>query len=159
MALDIDGYAVLAAIATVPEVFAEIRPDIARTARALVVKQLKHRALPLARLRLIRRTLGTETFALILDGMTDAEVKAVVARLDRHNATLRTASAAWHRTWLEGLANADEPVAAPKGSRAKAVTNKPAAQRALGKRPFAATWDGKDRDTVAAKGSKKKKKG
>ncbi|MCE4224318.1 hypothetical protein HCU64_11195 [Methylobacterium sp. C25] len=157
MALDIDGYAVLAAIATVPEVFAEIRPDIARTARALVVKQLKHRALPLARLRLIRRTLGTETFALILDGMTDAEVKAVVARLDRHNATLRTASAAWHRTWLEGLANADEPAEAPKGTRARTAAKKPVAERALGKRPFAATWDGKDRDASAAKGKKKKK--
>jgi hypothetical protein len=157
MALDIDGYAVLGAIATVPEVFADIRPDIARTARALVVRQLKDKALPLARLRLIRRALGAETFALILDGMTDAEIKAIVARLDRHNATLKTASAAWYRTWLEGLANADEPTVAPKSIRAKAAaTNKPAAERALGKRPFAATWDGKDRD-AAAKGKKKKK--
>ena len=92
MALDVDGYAVLQAMASAPEAFPDIRTEIPKAARALVVKQLKARALRVASLRLIREVLGSESFALIADGMSEAEVKGVVTRLDPHHPSLRTAT-------------------------------------------------------------------
>lgn len=158
MALDVDGYSVLGAIAAVPEVFPDIRADIAKTARTLVTKQLKAKSLPLARLRLIRRALGAETFALIVDGMTDAEAKSLVGRFDKHHPELKTASADWYRRRLGGLADTEEPAEKPKAVKPDkpAASPKPKAKRALGKRPFAAIWDGKDHDAPAAKAKKKK---
>jgi hypothetical protein len=70
MALDVDGFVALGAIARSPEVFPDIRADLARTVRSLVVKQLKVKNLTLDGLRRVRRCLGTETYALIFDGLT-----------------------------------------------------------------------------------------
>lgn len=158
MALDVDGYAVLKALAASPDAFPDIRAEVARTGRTLVVKQLKAKSLPLAGLRRIRAILGAETFALIVDGLTDAEAKALVARLDRNHPDLKTAPAEWHRRRLSGL-SADEPPAGkakPAKAEKPAAEKKPKAGRALASRPFAATWDGKDHDAPAPKGRKAK---
>lgn len=153
MALEIDGYAVFGAVAAMPELFPDIRPEVARTARALVVRQLKAKALPLVRLRQIRRALGAENFALIADGMSDAEIRALVARLDRHHPELKAASPEWCRAHLEGLAAGEEP--APRSGAGPEPAG-PSPERALAKRPFAAAWDGRDHDAPpAAKGKKK----
>ncbi|GJD96676.1 hypothetical protein [Methylobacterium iners] len=158
MALDVDGYAVFQAITARPDVFPDIRAEVARTGRALVVKQLKAKSLGLPGLRRIRDTLGAERFALILDGLTEAEARSLVTRLDKHHPDLKTAPADWPRRHLAALATDAEPAA--KGSvasgAARAVAPKtPKVTRALGSAAFAAAWDGKDHDPKPKKAKKK----
>lgn len=159
MALDVDGYAVLQAIAAAPEAFPDIRTEIPRAARSLVVKQLKARSLRPASLRLIREVLGGEAFALIADGMSEVEVKGVVTRLDPHHPSLKTATPGWHRHRLTALAAGEAPLR--KGESAApvkpAASPEPPAERALASRPFAAVWDGRDHDVPADRPSRDKK--
>lgn len=159
MALDVDGYAVLKALAATPDAFPDIRADVAKTGRTLVVKQLKAKTLPLPGLRRIRDILGPETFALIVDGLTDTEAKALVARLDKNHPDLKTAAAEWHRRRLGDLAADADPAekAKPIKAEKQPADKKAKAGRALASRPFAATWDGKDHDAPAPKGRGKKK--
>lgn len=146
MALDVDGYAVLQAMAAAPEAFPDIRAEVPKAARSLVMRQLKARTLQVPALRLIRDVIGTEAFALIADGLTDAEVKAVVTRLDPHHPTLKEATPGWHRRRLAALAAGEAPLR--RGETAPPESASPPAPppRALVSRPFAATWDGVDHD-------------
>ncbi|MBD8907684.1 hypothetical protein [Methylorubrum zatmanii] len=161
MALDVDGNAVMQAIASAPEAFPDIRAEIPRAARALVVKQLKARSLRVASLRLIREVLGTESFALIADGMSEGEVKGLVTRLDPHHPSLKTATPGWHRHRLAALAAGDAPFR--KGEERVEAGSQPVPaaeaqpERALGSRPFAAIWDGKDHDPPAGREDRDKK--
>ncbi|ABY33148.1 hypothetical protein [Methylorubrum extorquens] len=161
MALDVDGYAVLQAMASAPEAFPDIRTEIPKAARALVVKQLKARALRVASLRLIREVLGSETFALIADGMSEAEVKGVVTRLDPHHPSLKTATPGWHRHRLSALAAGDAPFrkgeTRAEDDPAKLRAGETPPERALASRPFSAVWDGKDHDAPPTKDSREKK--
>ncbi len=156
MALDVDGYAVMQAMAAAPEAFPDIRAEIPKAARALVVRQLRARGLKAPALRMIRDVIGTEAFALIADGMTDAEVKAVVARLDPHHPTLKQATPGWFRRRLAALAAGEAPLR--RGESAPPEPVSPAPPRALGSRPFAAVWDGVDHDAPAEKADKKEAK-
>jgi hypothetical protein len=165
MALDVDGYAVLQAMASAPEAFPDIRAEIPKAARALVVRQLKARGLKAPALRMIRDVIGTEAFALIADGMTDAEVKAVVARLDPHHPTLKQATPGWCRRRLAALAAGEAPVRRGDPAPPERADPPAPAARALGSRPFAATWDGVDhdapvsaKDKAAPKGAGKKER-
>lgn len=161
MALDVDGYAVLQAMASAPEAFPDIRTDVPKLARTLVVKQLKARALRVASLRNIREILGSETFALIADGMSEAEVKGLVTRLDPHHPSLKTATPGWHRHRLTALAAGDAPFrkgeVRAEDAAARTRAAEPPPQRALASRPFAAVWDGRDHDAPAAKEGREKK--
>ncbi|MCJ2033469.1 hypothetical protein [Methylobacterium sp. J-068] len=159
MALDVDGAAILGVIVRAPELFPDIRGDLAKTGRMLVVKQLKAKGLMLDGLRRVREGLGSETFALVLDGLTDAETKSLVTRLDRHHPDLKTAAPDWPRRHLAALGAGAQPVAkaaaaTPKGKGAEAErpsVKAPKVTRALGSAAFAARWDGKDHDAKASK--------
>ncbi|KQQ23817.1 hypothetical protein ASF53_05760 [Methylobacterium sp. Leaf123] len=161
MALDVDGYAVLQAMASEPEAFPDIRTEIPKAARALVVKQLKARSLRAPSLRLIRDVLGSETLALIVDGMSEAEVKGLVTRLDPHHPSLKTATPGWHRHRLSALAAGEAPFrkgeTRVEDSPAKLRAAEAPPERALANRPFAAVWDGKDHDAPPAKEGREKK--
>lgn len=160
MALDVDGFAVLQAITARPDAFPDIRAEVAKTGRALVVKQLKAKGLALPGLRRVRDSLGAEPFALVVDGLTDAEAKSLVAKLDKHHPDLRIAAADWPRRHLAALATGTEPAAkgTAKAAEAKpAAPKKPKVARALGSAAFSAEWDGKDHDPKPAKVKKSKK--
>ncbi len=128
MALEIDGLAVLCAIAEAPEAFPAIRSDVTKAAHALVTKQLKAKTLDLAGLRAVREALGPQPLALIVDGLKDAEVKALVTRLDKHHPDLKDGPAVAHRRHLMALAADLDPVAAPaaKPKSAKGPAKGPA---------------------------------
>ncbi|CAO4148954.1 DUF2336 domain-containing protein [Methylorubrum aminovorans] len=161
MALDVDGYAVLQAMASAPEAFPDIRTEIPKVARTLVVKQLKARSLRVASLRMIREILGSESFALIADGMSEPEVKGLVTRLDPHHPSLKTATPGWHRHRLAALAAGDAPFRKgeirPEDAVTKARTVEAPPERALASRPFAAVWDGEDHDAPTVKEGREKK--
>ncbi|AWN47312.1 hypothetical protein DK419_14130 [Methylobacterium terrae] len=134
MALEIDGLAVLCAIAEAPEAFPAIRSDVTKAAHALVTKQLKAKTLDLAGLRAVREALGPQPLALIVDGLKDAEVKALVTRLDKHHPDLKDGPAVIHRRHLMALA-ADldavgPPAAKPKAAKAPATSSAKASAKA-----------------------------
>lgn len=132
MALEIDGLAVLCAIAEAPEAFPAIRSDVTKAAHALVTKQLKAKFLDLPGLRAVREALGPQPLALIVDGLKDAEVKALATRLDKHHPELKDGPAVLHRRHLMALAGTLAPVAAPapKPKPVKATARKTAAKAA-----------------------------
>src|SRR5262249_331454 len=74
--------------------------------------------------REIRAAVGPEAFSLIADGMADAQIKSLAAKLDKHNSELKTSKSAAHRLHLLALADGSaEPVekskSAPKRARSK----------------------------------------
>lgn len=105
MALDVDGFAVFRSIGSHPDAFAAIAADVAKTARALVVKQIAHKDMGLKAVRDIRAAVGQEAFGLIMDGMSDAQIKSLAARLDRHNPKLKSSSGAARRLHMLALAD------------------------------------------------------
>lgn len=158
MALDVDGFAVLQAIAARPDAFPDIRAEVAKAGRALVVKQLKAKGLTLPGLRRVRDSLGAEPFTLVVDGLTDAEAKSLVMKLDQHHPDLKTAPADWPRRHLAALATGTEPASkgsVQPGEPKAAAVKKSKATRALGSAAFSAEWDGKDHDPKPKKIKKK----
>ena len=118
MALDIDGFAVLRSIGVHPDAFAAIALDAARAARALVLKQITHKDTGLKIVRDIRAAVGPEAFSLIADGMSDAQIKALALKLDRHNPELKTANEAARRLHVLALAGGvAEPMEKSKSVR------------------------------------------
>jgi 16S rRNA G1207 methylase RsmC len=107
MALEFDGFEAWRAIAESPDGFASLRADAAKSARAALVKYVKAKTTGLAELRRARKALGKQTFALLIDGMKDSEVKSLAARLDKHRPELKTAAAAWRRQHILQLVKAD----------------------------------------------------
>ena len=84
MAVDFNGFAVLRSIGAHAGAFPDMASEAKKVARTLVVKQLKKSA-ALSPTREIRKAIGEETFGLIVDRMTDAEVKTLVGKLDKYH--------------------------------------------------------------------------
>lgn len=117
MGLDVDGFAVFRSIGSHAEAFAAIAADVAKSARTLVVKQIAHKDTGLKTVRDIRAAVGPEAFGLITDGMSDAQIKALALRLDKHNAELNTANGAARRLHLRALADGSaQPSEKQKGA-------------------------------------------
>jgi hypothetical protein len=124
MALDVDGFAVLRTIGSHREIFTAIKADIAKTARALVAKQIAHKDTGLKAVRDIRAAVGPDAFSLIMDGLSDAQIKSLTARLDRHAATAKAADGTAR---LHVLALADgsaQPAERPEGGSRTTRTRK-----------------------------------
>jgi hypothetical protein len=105
MALDLDGFAVFDRIGKHPDVFSTIDIDVKKAARSLIVKHLKAKAIGLTEIRDTRKALGEATFRLVVDGLTDAEVKSVLTKVDKHHPEMKAGSPSWRRQQLGGLAN------------------------------------------------------
>jgi hypothetical protein len=89
MRLDVDGFAILRTIGGHRDSFTAIAADVAKAARALVVKQMTHKGTGLKAVRDIRAAVGAETFSLIIDGMTGAQIRSLATRLDRYAAAAK----------------------------------------------------------------------
>lgn len=160
MALDVDGFALLRAIAQSPDVFPDLGAAVAKVGRALVVRQLKAKTLSLRGLREIHDSLGADTFGLVVDGLTDAEVRNLVLRFDRYHSADKATQPGGLRRHLAGIASWIEPsrrptqsgAGAPRPGRGQAA----AIPRALGSAAFQAVWDGQDHDPRPAKDKRRK---
>lgn len=122
MALDLDAFAVFRAIGTHAAQFNDVKADAAKAARALITKQIKAKGTNIAVMRALRKALGEESFALVVDGLKDAELKTLTVRFDKENPEIKTANPAWRRRHLMALVDGSaEPAAkAPKAAKAKA---------------------------------------
>ncbi len=118
MPIDIDGFAVLGAIAARRETFASLGVEASEAARGLVVKRLKDKSLTLPQLVEVAAALGCETFDLILDNLSDAEVKALLGKIDKHGPEAKGDSAPAKRRHVSRLAKVE---VSPSGPAAKAA--------------------------------------
>lgn len=111
---ELDGFAALRMIADHADAFSEVNTEAAKAARELVVKQLKSKSLTVEGARAVRDALGSDTFDLIVDGLTNANLKSIVTKLDKHHPEIKGANAQWRRqhlrTLLDGIA---EPTGKP----------------------------------------------
>lgn len=126
MALDLDGFETWRAIAKEPDLFAPLRAEAAKSARAALVRLIKSKTMTLGDLKAIRKAIGKETFALVLDGMKDAEVKTLASRFDKHHPEMKSGNAAWRRQHLIDLIRGEaEPVAKQVPAKRSAAKKAP----------------------------------
>jgi len=126
MSIALDGFEVLRAIGQHADVFKPVRAEVDKAARALVTKCLKAKSVDLHALRDIARALGDDAFALLLDGLKEAEVKSLLTRLDKHFAELKTGTAAARRQRLKALVDGKAEPAPPAKAAKKAPAKKAA---------------------------------
>ncbi|MEO1192867.1 MAG: hypothetical protein AAFY02_13985 [Pseudomonadota bacterium] len=181
MPLELNGAQVLQTVLDKPHAFPVIHGELSRLAQSLMMKQLRQRSLGIEGLRAVETALGRETMLLVIDAMSDAEVKSLVVRMDPHYEGLRDADPAWQRGHLLQLSEgerdpqpkggAPEPVPEPGArrtmtSRAMAAIARPrddlperAAVDEKAKGKAEAKGKGKGKDKAEPKGKKKKGKG
>lgn len=129
MALEIDAFAAMRAIAANPAIFVDIHADaaklggeLAQKIRVLVAKQIKARNSTVTSIRAIGDALGSAAFDRAVDTLKDSELKTLVGRLDKHHPEQKTATAEWRRRHFRALiAGSSEPATkpAPKPKAAK----------------------------------------
>lgn len=113
MLLDVDGFAVLRTIGAHHGAFPAIAGDAAKAARALVLKQLTHKSTGLKAVRGVHAALGDEVFTLIVDGMSNAQIKSLATRLDKYGAAAHGAHGALRLHILALAAGTEEPAEPP----------------------------------------------
>jgi hypothetical protein len=116
MRLDVDGFAILRIIGGHRDNFTAITADVAKAARALLVKQMTHKGTGLKTVRDIRAAVGAEAFSLIIDGMTDAQIKLLASRLDRHAAAAKAVDGTTRLHVLALAEGAAQPAQQPDGA-------------------------------------------
>lgn len=130
MRLDLDGFAVLRRIGDHPGSFRAIAAEVNKAAHDLLAKQLGAKSTTLSGVRTIRKVFGEDAFVQVVEGLSDAQAKALLARLDKHNAELRTASPSERRERLAELADGSEDP-----TEKKAPSKKKASAKAAGRKP------------------------
>ena len=128
MSIVLDGFVVFRQVGKHAEVFAPIRADVDKQARALVVKCLKAKSVGLDGLRDIRKALGQEQFGFVLEGLKDTEVKSVLTRLDKHRLEVKESTSNWRRLHLNALADGSSTPQEPPAKVKKAASKKAKAE-------------------------------
>lgn len=104
MPIDVDGASILSIIAREPGIFACVQDQVSVIARGLVMKQLKDKSTTYDALQMIVQSIGQRDFAIIVDHMTDAEVKSILKKVDRLVAVSTPDLTQWRRDRLLALA-------------------------------------------------------
>ncbi len=134
MAVEVDGFAVLRTIGVHPHLFKAVAADVAKSARALVAKQIAHKNTGLKTVRDIRAAIGREAFSLVMDGMSDARIRSLATRLDKHAAPAKVADGAARRHVLALADGSVQPAEQPPaGGPARRPKKTPAPPRPLGR--------------------------
>ncbi len=129
MAMEVNGAAILSAIAGSPTDFGMNGAQLNALAMATLLSRLKDKAVGLPHLRAIVDLVGGEDVKLALDHLASKDVSALVKRLDALNPDLKGADEQWQRQRAAALMDGAEPAtAAPRAPPAK----RPATPRAGG---------------------------
>ncbi len=125
---ELDGFAVLRTIGENSDAFGEIDAAVAKAARDLVIKRLKSKSLAVDDARSVREAVGYDLFDRIVEDMSAAHLKSIVAKLDRHHPEMKGSSAQWQRqhlqTLLEGGAEPAQKAAKSNKAGARTTTAK-----------------------------------
>jgi hypothetical protein len=124
MALDIDGFAVLASIRKHGNLFPNAAAEVSKVARSVVAKQIRAKNATLKSIQEIRQAVGAETLNLVLDGLPATQIKALVGKLDKHHPDLKTSADQWRREHLGALLSGSVEPAAKPASRPKPQPSK-----------------------------------
>jgi hypothetical protein len=137
MALDLDAFSITRTISSNSRIFASIKAELVKAEgafvaklRSLLTKEVKSKASSLSDLLEIRKCLGAQTFDLLISGMKDAEIKAIIGKLDKHHPDQKSASAEWRRRHLRSLVEGSiqpslpQPKKKSPGRSAKATQRK-----------------------------------
>jgi hypothetical protein len=128
MSIALDGFEVLRRLGKHADAFAVVRADVDKAAGALVLKCLKAKSTGINELREIHKALGPDQFGLVLENLKDAEMKAILTRLDKHHPELKGATSAWRRPHMKALAEgSSDPSSPPPKPTKKATAGKKAA--------------------------------
>jgi hypothetical protein len=127
MSTAINGFAVLEAIGRHADLFGGLRADVNKAALSLVKKHLKAKGMALADFRALQAGLTRDVLALIIEDLTDTDLKSLAKKLDPYLPDLTTAKAGTLRSHLRALADAEaepspKPVKAKKTSTGKAAS-------------------------------------
>ncbi|HVY59818.1 MAG TPA: hypothetical protein VHA77_18345 [Xanthobacteraceae bacterium] len=133
MALDIDGFAVLKSIREHGMLFPGAAAEASKLARSLVTKQIRGKNASLSSIQEIRNAIGAEALNLVLDGMPDAQIKALAGKLDKYHPDLKTSNAQWRREHVQALVSGSVEPAAKPAPRPKRQQGKPARKAASDK--------------------------
>jgi hypothetical protein len=105
MANELDGFKVLRRIGKHAAEFSDVAVDARKAARSLVAKQLKAKSTTLQTLCKIHEIVGGKAFIFLVEGLSDADVTALVSKFDPHHPELKAANPAWRRARLAALAS------------------------------------------------------
>lgn len=135
MALEIDGFEVFRSIGSHRAAFEAISSDVTKAARTLLVKLIKDKKTELPGLRAVHSAIGAEVFGLVTDGMSDAEIKSLGTKLDKHSPVFKETDPAAQRRLVLALAEgsvepAEKTKAPPKAPKTPKV-KKPADPKSL----------------------------
>ena len=120
MPMRLDGVDVLRRIIDRSDVF-PMPSDLDTLARKIVVARMKALT-SVSEVRMVYSILGEENFKMLADGITDAEAKTILTKVDKENKEAKTAGGPAQRVLLVELATGrTEPLA-------KAIKEKPPAK-------------------------------
>lgn len=112
MSFEIDTYAVLRAIGGRPDLFGDLRKDLAKTVPSLVEKQLKAIAADVERLKQVHEAMGAGAFYAVLQSLGPTKAVALLKKLDKHHPSLKDKSSDWAVPHLIALAKGEQTVTA-----------------------------------------------
>jgi ABC-type phosphate/phosphonate transport system substrate-binding protein len=118
MALEINGTAILIAIANSPAAFALSESQVNDLALNTLLSRFKDKSLGLGNIRSIMGSIGTHDLALALDHLPAKDVIALSKRTDPKHPEIKTTEESWHRNQILKLA---EGTIEPASAAAKAV--------------------------------------
>jgi hypothetical protein len=130
MAVSLNGLNVLGKISANAKVFSDVKPDADKQARSLVVKQIKAKP-DVDSVRAVKKAIGPSPFDSVIDGMSDAEIRTLLNKMDPHNKELRQARPAARRDHLRALTAGRAKVIAPPETGTAKRPAKPKRRRTL----------------------------
>ncbi|MDR3462453.1 MAG: hypothetical protein P4L76_09090 [Beijerinckiaceae bacterium] len=159
MTMEVNGKAILQALASDPSSFAMTQTAINEIAASLILSKLREKNLNLAALRSIAEALSDQDFRFLIGSMSAKDAKTL-AKLDEKHPEYKNADEHWHRIQIIKLAQGEiEPtVNAVKPARA---TKSPAVSKAPAtpKPPKIGKIMDSEVPKAAARGRAKKAKG
>jgi hypothetical protein len=144
MSTTIDGFEILKTIGQSAKLFEDLRSEVNKLALTLIKKKLKSKNMNLLDFKNLESNLENDTLSLIIDSLTETELKSLTKKLDPYLPALSNARAPALRPHLRALAAA-QANPSPKPAKAKKISSSKASSadkkpKAANKTPAQAQW-------------------
>jgi hypothetical protein len=119
----IDGFSLLIAVGQHRELFFSLAVEARKAALAMSKKFLKGKGIGLVELKSFHGAVGAETFALILEDLKEAELRALIKKIDKYYPNLLGDKAVELRSHLKALSSSRADLS-PKPARPQRASRK-----------------------------------